>query len=101
MTKIIRSLRNGQITIPTDFREQLSITVDTVLQIRLLRGELIIKPLQAIDTVGGSPWVKELYSIFSPVRQEASEKGYSEEKINISIDQALKAVRKNNDKSSL
>lgn len=93
MTKIVRSLRSGQITIPYDFREKLGINADTLLQISLLQGELRIKPVKAVDTVSGSPWVKELYKIFSPVRKEAKDKGYGENKIDTAIDEATKAVR--------
>lgn len=94
MTKIVRPLRSGQITIPADYREKLGIEADTLLQISLLQGEIRIKPVKTIDTVGGSPWAKELYDLFNPVRSEVKEKNYSEEKINIAIDQALSAVRK-------
>lgn len=93
MNKIVRPLRSGQITIPSDFREKLGINTDTLLQISLMHGELRIKPVKTVDTVGGSPWVKELYGLFSPVRKEAKEKKYSEGKINNAIDLATKAVR--------
>lgn len=93
MTKLVRPLRSGQITIPSDFREKLGIDADTLLQISLMHGELRIKPVKAVDTVGGSSWAKELYDMFSPVRKEAKDKGLSEHKINTAIDAAVKAVR--------
>jgi bifunctional DNA-binding transcriptional regulator/antitoxin component of YhaV-PrlF toxin-antitoxin module len=93
MTKLVRSLRSGQITIPSDFREELGIDVDTLLQVSLIHGELRIKPVKALETVGGSSWAKELYDIFSPVRKKAKDKGLSEEKINTAIDAAVKAAR--------
>lgn len=101
MTRIVRSLRSGQVTIPADFREKLGIDADTLLQISLMHGELRIKPVKAVDTVGGSPWVKELYDLFSPVRKEAKEKGYTDKKIDTAIDQAAAAISAKHDTSRL
>lgn len=100
MTKIIKPLRSGQITIPADFREKLGIDADTLLQISLMHGELVIKPIRAVNTVKGTPWMRELYEAFAPVRKEAKEKGLSEEKINTVINRAVKAVRAKHGKSS-
>jgi hypothetical protein len=44
-------------------------------------------------TPHGSPWLKDLYDYFAPVRQEAEEKGYSDDEINTAIDRALASVR--------
>jgi len=44
----------------------------------------------------GSPWLKELYDYFAPVRQEAEERGYTDEEINQWIDEALAEVRAEN-----
>lgn len=101
MTKIVRSLRSGQITIPADFREKLGIDSDTLLQISLMQGELRIKPVRVSEKVQGSPWLKELYDYFAPVREEIKKKGYSEKGINDVIDSAVKAVRAKHAKSSL
>lgn len=97
MTKIIRSLRSGQITIPADFREKLGIDADSLLQISLMQGELRIKPIQVSDKaqVNDSSWLKEAYEAFAGVRKQTEQ--YSEEEINEAIDQALKAVRKSHD----
>lgn len=94
MTKIVKSLRSGQVTIPADFREKLGIGEDTLLQISLMNGELRIKPVKFTDKTEtvGSPWLKEAYDAFSEVRKEMSK--YSEVEINEAIDQAVKAVRK-------
>ena len=101
MTKIIRSLRSGQITIPSEFREKLGIDPDTLLQINLMNGELIIKPVKTTNISSGSPWLKELYDYFAPARSEAIKKGYTEKEINETIDQAIKAVRQEHVKSSV
>ena len=87
----MRPLRNGQITIPAAFRKQLGITEATVLQVTVDGGELRIKPVRVAEAAPGSPWLKELYDLFAPVRQEAAR--YSEEEINAVIDQAVAAVR--------
>ncbi len=101
MTQIIKTLRSGQITIPADFREKLGIDSDTLLQISLMQGELRIKPVRVSEKVQGSPWLKELYDYFAPVREEIKKKGYSEKEINDTIDAAVKAVRAKHAKSNL
>ena len=101
MNKIIKPLRGGQVTIPADFREKLGIDADTLLQISLMQGELRIKPVRVSEKVQGSPWLKELYDYFTPVREEIKKKGYSEKEINNVIDSAVQAVRAKHAKSNL
>ena len=91
-TKIVRSLRSGQITIPAEFRKELGITEETMLQLTLEGGELRIRPLQVKDSAAGSAWLKHLYERFAPVREEAAQ--YTEEEIDAAIDQAVRAVRR-------
>lgn len=91
MTKIVRSLRNGQITIPSDFRQKLGIDTDSLLALSIESGELHIKPIKATQTVAGSPWLKDLYKAFAPVRKDASH--HTEQEINTAIDKAVKKVR--------
>ena len=93
ITKIVRPLRSGQITIPIEFRRQLGIGDDTLLQMTLDQGELRVKPVKVAAETKGSPWLRELYELFAPVRQEAIEKGYTEEQINAWIDEAVAEVR--------
>lgn len=95
MTRIVKPLRSGQVTIPADFREKLGIDADTLLQISLMHGELRMKPVKAVDTVDGSSWLKEAYEAFANVRKHTEQ--YSEDEINEAIDQAIKAVRKAHD----
>jgi bifunctional DNA-binding transcriptional regulator/antitoxin component of YhaV-PrlF toxin-antitoxin module len=92
-TKIVRSLRSGQVTIPVEFRKELGITDETLLQITLESGELRIRPLQVTAQASESGWLKDLYEYFAPARQEASQ--YSEDEINSDIDQAIDEVRRN------
>ena len=93
LTKIVRPLRSGQITIPAEFREKLGIGPDTLLQVTLSQGELRIRPVSVTDRAAGSPWLKELFDLFEPVRREADAKGYTEEEIDLAIDEAVKAAR--------
>jgi bifunctional DNA-binding transcriptional regulator/antitoxin component of YhaV-PrlF toxin-antitoxin module len=91
MTRIVRQLRGGQITIPADYRRRLGITDDSLLQMSAEEGELRIKPVRVTDQAG-SDWVKELYDLFAPVRAEAGKSG--EQEVNSAIDEAVQAVRK-------
>ncbi len=97
VTRVVRQLRSGQITIPAEFRKRLGITEDSLLKLTLQDGEIHIRPVEVADTSAGSPWLKELYDLFAPVREEA--KKYSEEEINEAIDRAVKAVRQHNTES--
>ena len=91
MTRIVRQLRGGQITIPADYRRLLGITDDSLLQMSTEAGELRIKPVRVTDQAG-SDWIKELYDQFAPVRKQAAK--LSEQEVNSAIDEAVQAVRK-------
>ena len=93
LTRIIRPLRNGQITIPAEFRRQLGITDDSLLQISLEDEVLHIRKMRTAADVDGSPWLAELYDRFAPVRQEAIDHDYTEDEIDEAIDAAIAAVR--------
>ncbi len=99
MTRIVRQLRSGQITIPSEFRKELGIDEQSYLQITLAQGELRIKPVRVSAAAKGSAWLKELYQYFAPARQAAAK--HSEEEINVDIDQAIKDVRRKDAPSSL
>lgn len=45
VSKIVRPLAKGQITIPAEFRERLGIDADTLLNVTLLAGKLEITPV--------------------------------------------------------
>jgi len=64
-----------------------------MLQVTLEEDELRLRPVRVTDTAQGSPWLKELYEYFAPVRQEILERGISEEELNADIDAAVAAVR--------
>ena len=92
MTQLIKPLRNGQITIPAQFRQRLGIDTESLLQITLEGEELHIKPVKVAPKTTDGVWLKKLYDHFNKVRKEA--KAYGEKEIDKSIDQAIKAVRK-------
>jgi bifunctional DNA-binding transcriptional regulator/antitoxin component of YhaV-PrlF toxin-antitoxin module len=92
-TKIIRTLRSGQITIPAAFRRELGIDEQSLLRMTLVDGELRITPVEVNAELKGSPWLKELYDYFAPVRQEVLDRGISEEELNADIDAAIAEVR--------
>lgn len=92
ITRIVRPLRGGQITIPAEFRRQLGIGEDSVLQLSLQGKELRIRPLRLKQTADGSPWFSQLYDRFAPVRQEAAR--LSKEEVDVAIDEAVRATRR-------
>ena len=91
-TKLVRPLRNGQITIPAEFRTKLDIDEHTLLQIELVGSELHIRPVKVAQAEAGSAWARELYELFAPVREEAA--GYGEKQVNADIDKAVAAMRR-------
>lgn len=95
--KIVRVLRGGQVTLPIEFREALGIDENTALSVVLTAdGALLVRPLRVSGkgSSEGSPWLKELYELFAPVRQEAIDKGYTGEQIDQWIDEAVADVRR-------
>jgi bifunctional DNA-binding transcriptional regulator/antitoxin component of YhaV-PrlF toxin-antitoxin module len=52
LTKIVKPLSKGQITIPMEFRRRLSIDADTFLQLTLKEGKIEILPLQMVPEGG-------------------------------------------------
>jgi bifunctional DNA-binding transcriptional regulator/antitoxin component of YhaV-PrlF toxin-antitoxin module len=91
-SRVVRSLRGGQVTIPADFRRALGIDGESLLQLTLMQGELRIRLVQSQDKGREPSWLRDAYDAFAPIREELAEK-YSEDEINIAIDQALTAVR--------
>jgi len=91
--KLVRSLRSGQITVPIEFRRELGIGADTMLQARVEDGELRLRPVAMGRTSTADTWFQDLYDDFAPVRQEAIAKGYTEDEINGWIDEAVREVR--------
>jgi bifunctional DNA-binding transcriptional regulator/antitoxin component of YhaV-PrlF toxin-antitoxin module len=93
MTKIVRPLRGGQVTIPVAFRKELGIGDDTMLRMTLVEGELRIKPVEVSEPTRGSPGLRALYDYFAPVREEILARGISQEELYADIDAAIAEVR--------
>ena len=93
MSKIVRSLRGGQVTIPAAFRRELGIGDDTMLRMTLAEGELRIKPVEVSEPSKGSPGLRALYEYFAPVREEILARGISQEEVFADIDAAIAEVR--------
>ena len=93
MSKIVRSLRGGQVTIPATFRRELGIGDDTMLRMTLTDGELRIKPVELSEPSKGSPGLRALYEYFAPVREEILARGISQEEVFADIDAAIAEVR--------
>jgi|SRR5688500_18856815 len=93
ITKIVRPLRGGQVTIPVAFRKELGIGDDTMLRMTLVDGELRIKPVHIAEPSVGSPGLRALYEYFAPVREDILRRGISEEEVNADIDAAIAEVR--------
>ena len=88
--RLVKPLRHGQITIPKEFRDALGLTGEDLLSVTLENGKLEIEPVRAEGRVG-SPWLKEMYDLFAPVREAL--KDVPEGEINRAIDDALREVR--------
>jgi bifunctional DNA-binding transcriptional regulator/antitoxin component of YhaV-PrlF toxin-antitoxin module len=93
MSKLVRSLRGGQVTIPAAFRRELGIGDDTMLRMTLADGELRIKPVEVSEPSKGSPGLRALYEYFAPVREEILARGISQEEVFADIDAAIAEVR--------
>jgi bifunctional DNA-binding transcriptional regulator/antitoxin component of YhaV-PrlF toxin-antitoxin module len=93
-TRIVRPLRGGQMTIPVEFRRELGIDDETLLQVTLEGGELRIRPMRPEERAGNNEWFRGLYALFAPVRDEAVAREYSEEEIDRAIDEAVTEVRR-------
>ena len=91
-SKIIKPLRGGQITIPFEFRQKLGIKEDTLIRVTLEGDELHLRKVELKEVTKGSPWLKDLYHLFAPVREDLAT--YGEEEVDAAIDEAVKKVRR-------
>ncbi len=95
MTKprIVRILRNGQITIPKDVRTELGLQDNDILAMELVGRELHFKTAQPVVDSDQSKWFQDLYEKFAPVREGYAKSGLTEEEINEEIDAAIREAR--------
>lgn len=92
MFKIIKPLRNGQITLPIDVRRKLDIDEKTLLQLRLVNHKIHLTPIKLSQIPDkGSLWLSELYELFDKPRKKAQK--YSSKEINKDIEKAVKTVQ--------
>jgi len=52
MSKVVKPLAKGQITIPAEFRERLNIGSETLLYLQLKGGKIEITPLRVVPESG-------------------------------------------------
>lgn len=93
LPRVIRLSGDGRITIPEEFRHALGIAEGAELRVSLDGDGLRITPLRPAEERRGSPWLRELYEYFAPVREEIARRGISEEELFADIDAAVEAVR--------
>jgi AbrB family looped-hinge helix DNA binding protein len=90
LTRIVRSLRRGQLTIPTEFRQRLGIGDGTLLRLTLHEDKIEVVPVVATPAMGMA-WARELYAMFAPIRKEAQT--MREAEIDALIDESVDEVR--------
>ena len=96
-TTAVRFLLGDEIDIPEVFREELGIDESTLLVLTTAGGELRIKPfhfnVNKNPSEDGSPWLRDLYEHFAPVREEILASGITQEELFADIDAAIEEVR--------
>lgn len=92
LSKVVRILRGGQITIPAEIRKQLGIDDETLLRMTVADGELRVVPVRVVEKEE-SDWLRALYDAYAPVRADILARGISEEEVNVDIDAAIAEVR--------
>ena len=94
---MVKPQDDGSIVIPAEFAEELGVTQETELRVVLDGGEVRVRPIAERDQGRDTQWLRDLYDLFAPVRQEAIDRGYTDEEINSWIDQAFGEVRADQD----
>ncbi|MCW5881431.1 MAG: AbrB/MazE/SpoVT family DNA-binding domain-containing protein [Anaerolineae bacterium] len=89
-SRVVRPLRRGQLTIPVEFRRHLGIDENTLLQLTLREDRIEITPVIA-SPAKGSAWLRELYDLFAPVRQDAE--NLAEAEVDALMNDAIEEVR--------
>jgi len=90
--RLVRVQGKGQVTLPAGVRKRLGIEKGDLVAVTETTGGVVITPVQIMETVG-SPWLKELYEYFAPVREEVRARGLTEAEVNADIDRAIAEVR--------
>lgn len=97
LTRIVRPLRRGQLTIPAEFRQRLGISDDTLLQLTLREDKIEIVPVAATPIVGMA-WARELYAMFAPIHEKA--RAMDKAEVDALIDETIDEVRSPGDDES-
>ena len=90
-TRLVRPLRNGQVTLPAAFRHALRLDLASMLQITLEGDSLRIRAYNPMQLETGSDWLRELYHHFRLIRRESALS--DEQDVNSFIDQAIATLR--------
>ena len=90
LTRMVRPLRRGQLTIPAEFRRRLGIDDHTLLELTLKEDKIVIRPL-VTEPAAELAWARDLYAMFDSVRQEAQE--MEEAEVDALIDEAIVEVQ--------
>ena len=72
-TRLVRPLRNGQITLPAAFRRALQLDLAPLLQITLEGQELRLRAFFPEKLETGSVWLRDLYFLLAPARRAAAD----------------------------
>ena len=91
MQKVVKQLRHGLITIPKELREAIGLDEDDMLSITVTGDRLEIEPVKVASKRKDSPWAREIYEMFAPVRESLKDR--SEKAVNEAIDEALREAR--------
>lgn len=89
---LVRVQEKGQITLPASMRKRLGLKKGDLVAVTPTDGGVLIKPVEVKEQTG-SPWLRELYEYFAPVREEIRALGLTEEEVNAEIDAAVREVR--------
>ena len=92
-SRAVRVLADGRLEIPPDLQDELGIRAGTLVRLTVVDGELRIHAVSPEDAEQGSPWLRELYDYFAPVREEIATMGISDEEVNADIAEAIREVR--------
>jgi bifunctional DNA-binding transcriptional regulator/antitoxin component of YhaV-PrlF toxin-antitoxin module len=90
-TRLVRPLRNGQITLPAAFRRALRLDEAMFLQVTLDGDELRVRGYAPDKLETGSDWLRNLYGLFRSVRRSAAKS--TDQFINTGIDHAVAHLR--------
>lgn len=72
LSKVVKILRGGQITIPAEFRRQIGIEDETLLRITVEDGDLRVSSVRHDVHAGKGDWLDALYDAYAPTQLTSS-----------------------------